>query len=622
MSGEVPGFDAYLNPILKALHAEGGSAHIDRLYAVVVTHMRLPVEQLQVIHNPERGSQTEVAYRMAWARTYLRKAGLIHNPSRGVWALTPKGLDTTEVDSQALVRSVRAEGRAQKKASEAEDTPQASPVMPVFQHYFNPILRVLQARKGAATIEALVEDVIRDMGIPEAITSVLHNPEKSSRTEVEYRMAWSRTYLKKAGLLENPSRGMWALTPRGLATDSVDPDGLVAQVRAQDRAKKQTREASSEPPKPEAPTGPAYYGLLVNPRVFDIEGAAQALESTAWRLPKGDVRVGDRLAFWRTLWRDKQRGVVALGEVIEEASMMAPVKAEIPFWKVPVPSARERRFRFRFIPARQTPLWLSDDDTGLLSQLTVSRGQGTRLFHITPDQWEGLEALAGVGKPPKPAATRTPFEVGQAYKRSEVAGHYGETALGNWTTGYHRVGDDVLVFANVGVAGRTGHDYANQWLARDTLKWEGKTQSQKDQPLIQAMVSGELRVHLFTRHAPRMPFIYQGLGVAKSVEDTVPVTIIWQCSRDVGSPPAPKPEPAIPTGPSWLNALPEEVRGLLEHLDEHGVVSESDAAMILGSHRKVRRFSKNLEAYLEHTPFHVRVESVLGVKRYVREDGG
>lgn len=30
----------------------------------------------------------------------------------------------------------------------------------------------------------------------------------SSKTEVEYRLAWARTYMKKAGVLENSSRGV------------------------------------------------------------------------------------------------------------------------------------------------------------------------------------------------------------------------------------------------------------------------------------------------------------------------------------------------------------------------------------------------------------------------------
>jgi restriction system protein len=45
-------------------------------------------------------------------------------------------------------------------------------------------------------------------------------------TELGYRLAWARTYLKGMGLLNNSSRGIWALTEEGtaLATDPVLTD--------------------------------------------------------------------------------------------------------------------------------------------------------------------------------------------------------------------------------------------------------------------------------------------------------------------------------------------------------------------------------------------------------------
>ncbi len=44
---------------------------------------------------------------MAWARTYLKKYGMVENSARGVWALTPKGFQQETVDPQDVVRSVR-----------------------------------------------------------------------------------------------------------------------------------------------------------------------------------------------------------------------------------------------------------------------------------------------------------------------------------------------------------------------------------------------------------------------------------------------------------------------------------------------------------------------------------
>ena len=42
------------------------------------------------------------------------------------------------------------------------------------------------------------------------VARIFHNnAEKSNQTEFQYRLAWARTYLKKAGLIENSSRGVW-----------------------------------------------------------------------------------------------------------------------------------------------------------------------------------------------------------------------------------------------------------------------------------------------------------------------------------------------------------------------------------------------------------------------------
>lgn len=52
---------------------------------------------------------------MAWARTYLKKYGMITNSSRGVWALTARGVDEQTVDPQAVVRFVSEQSLREKQ---------------------------------------------------------------------------------------------------------------------------------------------------------------------------------------------------------------------------------------------------------------------------------------------------------------------------------------------------------------------------------------------------------------------------------------------------------------------------------------------------------------------------
>ena len=47
----------------------------------------LSAEDLALTHNPKLGPRTEFTYRMAWARSSLKKAGLIEKVAPGVWAI-------------------------------------------------------------------------------------------------------------------------------------------------------------------------------------------------------------------------------------------------------------------------------------------------------------------------------------------------------------------------------------------------------------------------------------------------------------------------------------------------------------------------------------------------------
>src|SRR3954451_14109389 len=107
----LPPYDALMNPLLHVLKALGGSGTIEEINAKVIEAVGLSDEQLEIIHDPERGSQTEVEYRLAWARTYLKRYGVIDNSSRGVWALTAKGRELDEVSPQAVKRYMTAEQR-------------------------------------------------------------------------------------------------------------------------------------------------------------------------------------------------------------------------------------------------------------------------------------------------------------------------------------------------------------------------------------------------------------------------------------------------------------------------------------------------------------------------------
>jgi restriction system protein len=64
-----PTFDDLMNPLLEALRLLGGSGSIEEIYAKTAEVTGLSEDVLTQLHDPDKSSQTEVGYRLAWART-------------------------------------------------------------------------------------------------------------------------------------------------------------------------------------------------------------------------------------------------------------------------------------------------------------------------------------------------------------------------------------------------------------------------------------------------------------------------------------------------------------------------------------------------------------------------
>lgn len=103
--------------------------------------------------------------------------------------------------------------------------------MPSFDQLFNPVIRALRALGGSGNIEEINQKVIELEDIPDSILEIPHGEKESARSELEYRLAWSRTYLKKYGLIENSIRGIWALSSNASDIEEVVPSEVVKTVR-------------------------------------------------------------------------------------------------------------------------------------------------------------------------------------------------------------------------------------------------------------------------------------------------------------------------------------------------------------------------------------------------------
>ena len=66
------------------------------------------------------GPRTEFSYRLAWARTYLKKGGVLDNSERGVWHLTPLGYEISDEDIREIKYQVQQRNREARAVAVAQ----------------------------------------------------------------------------------------------------------------------------------------------------------------------------------------------------------------------------------------------------------------------------------------------------------------------------------------------------------------------------------------------------------------------------------------------------------------------------------------------------------------------
>jgi restriction system protein len=123
------------------------------------------------------------------------------------------------------------------------------PEVPSREALFLPTVQALQLLGGSGTTDEIHEKVVEILDLPDEVAAIPHG--NTGRTKVEYRLAWSRTYLKKCGLVENSSRGVWSLTPEAMNLSGLDPRDIVRRARAASAGSKDGRPRVP----PESPAG-------------------------------------------------------------------------------------------------------------------------------------------------------------------------------------------------------------------------------------------------------------------------------------------------------------------------------------------------------------------------------
>lgn len=189
-------------PTLKVLEGLGGSASIEQIASALAEFLSIPEEVTRILHG--NGPETELEYRAAWARTYLKKIGAVENPSRGIWRITDRGRKIP--DERTLLAII--------KNSPQPPEPINPDELPTTDQLVWPTLTSLKNLGGAATIKQLSQTLAQVLRIRPELLRIPHGD--GSLSEFNYRALCARTSLKSvSAIVEDASNGMWHIADIG-----------------------------------------------------------------------------------------------------------------------------------------------------------------------------------------------------------------------------------------------------------------------------------------------------------------------------------------------------------------------------------------------------------------------
>lgn len=120
----VPKYNELIMPTFVALKNLGGSGRNSEILEQVMSYMGLDDSIMDIPHKSKYASyQSELEYRLAWARTYLAKSGYIARHSRAVWAICPEYSNLSMLTDEQVAQIVR-NGHISKSINDNYNNPE------------------------------------------------------------------------------------------------------------------------------------------------------------------------------------------------------------------------------------------------------------------------------------------------------------------------------------------------------------------------------------------------------------------------------------------------------------------------------------------------------------------
>ncbi|MBR4141485.1 MAG: winged helix-turn-helix domain-containing protein, partial [Campylobacter sp.] len=104
-----------------------------------------------------------------------------------------------------------------------------------FEKLIEATFLALKEKGNSASNTEIVDKVTEILNIDDKILEILHaNTQKS---ELEYQLAWARTYLKSYGVITNSERGIWSVTPEFAKFANINPQEIIEEFNKNKKIK-------------------------------------------------------------------------------------------------------------------------------------------------------------------------------------------------------------------------------------------------------------------------------------------------------------------------------------------------------------------------------------------------
>lgn len=112
--------------------------------------------------------------------------------------------------------------------------------VPRYDKLIMPTFVALKELGGSGSNDEIFNRIIKDLALPDEVVDIPHRGN-TNLSEVQYQLAWSRTYLKKYGVIENSARSIWSICPDFVGVEKLDEKEIVRVVHKSTRLKTVTQ---------------------------------------------------------------------------------------------------------------------------------------------------------------------------------------------------------------------------------------------------------------------------------------------------------------------------------------------------------------------------------------------